>query len=81
MVYKGCAPETTTDKANPFPTYYRVRYCDYGDHQEYHVLYDVFFPFVSGCCSISVYLSCAHIPPRRVLTPTTGMSTTGSGPW
>jgi hypothetical protein len=44
---EGCAYQDSSDRAHEFPTYYRVRYCDYGDYQEYHVMYNVFFPYVS----------------------------------
>lgn len=48
--YKGCAPVERGNRAHDFPTYYRVRWCDYGgDHQEYHVMYSAFFPYVRTC--------------------------------
>ncbi|KAL7941129.1 hypothetical protein V8C42DRAFT_348992 [Trichoderma barbatum] len=32
-------------RAHDFPTYFRVRYCNYGDHDEYHVMYSLYTPW------------------------------------
>ncbi|KAK3314855.1 hypothetical protein B0H66DRAFT_605772 [Apodospora peruviana] len=51
----GCAPDSGKDQAHPFPTYYRVRECKYGDHTEWHVLYDVFFAYSTNILGMHDY--------------------------
>ncbi|KAK0648323.1 hypothetical protein B0T16DRAFT_408018 [Cercophora newfieldiana] len=54
--YHGCAPVSSGDRAHDFPTYFRVRKCEYsGGHVEYHVLYDVFFAYSTNRIAGHIY--------------------------
>lgn len=54
VIYTGCGLTTNTNKAYPFLTYYCIEKCEYSKSdgfkfKEYHVMYNVLFPYVSPC--------------------------------
>lgn len=74
-----CGPPTRDVKgrAHDFPTYFLTRYCDYGNgHAEWHVMYNVYFPWVRLLPHYQVHTG--NIP-CRVRTRSVATTMTGSG--